>query len=96
MQAKEKAHLINDGNEFMNYRDDWYIIASKPEKYLFVLCEDPPSVCGWFSVLASCSGQYNGDLTPCHAFTALPFLLTKLGAPAVNCTACFPQVSRPC
>ncbi|KAK9807094.1 hypothetical protein WJX73_004254 [Symbiochloris irregularis] len=36
-QTDEKAHLINDGNKFMNYRDDWYIIASKPDAYLFVV-----------------------------------------------------------
>ncbi|GBF88212.1 hypothetical protein Rsub_00924 [Raphidocelis subcapitata] len=28
--------LYNHGNEYLHYEDDWYIIASKPESYVFV------------------------------------------------------------
>ena len=37
LQQKDPAHLVNDNNEFMNYRDDWYILAAKKDKYLFVV-----------------------------------------------------------
>jgi violaxanthin de-epoxidase len=31
-----KAHLINHGNEYLHYEDDWYVLASKPDSYVFV------------------------------------------------------------
>ena len=31
-----KAHLLNHGNEYLHYEDDWYILASKPDSYVLV------------------------------------------------------------
>jgi violaxanthin de-epoxidase len=30
------AILLNHDNEYLHYQDDWYIIASKPDKYVFI------------------------------------------------------------
>lgn len=30
------AYLRNDGNEYLNYTDDWYILASKPDQYVVI------------------------------------------------------------
>jgi violaxanthin de-epoxidase len=30
------AYLRNDGNEYLNYTDDWYILASKPDEYVVI------------------------------------------------------------
>jgi hypothetical protein len=30
------AILYNHDNEYLHYQDDWYIVASKPGKYVFV------------------------------------------------------------
>ena len=30
------AHLANHGNEYLHYEDDWYVLASKPDSYVFV------------------------------------------------------------
>lgn len=30
------AYLANHGNEYLHYEDDWYILASKPDQYVFV------------------------------------------------------------
>ena len=31
-----KALLLNHGNAYLNYQDDWYILASKPDAYVVV------------------------------------------------------------
>lgn len=30
------AYLRNDGNEYLHYTDDWYILASKPDQYVVI------------------------------------------------------------
>lgn len=35
-QQESQAVLFNHDNEFLHYQDDWYIIAQKPDEYVFV------------------------------------------------------------
>eukprot|EP01023_Acetabularia_acetabulum_P067141 TRINITY_DN9197_c0_g1_i1.p1 TRINITY_DN9197_c0_g1~~TRINITY_DN9197_c0_g1_i1.p1 ORF type:complete len:424 (-),score=61.91 TRINITY_DN9197_c0_g1_i1:430-1701(-) len=35
-QSDNPALLQNRGNEYLHYEDDWYIISSKPDNYVFV------------------------------------------------------------
>lgn len=30
------AYLRNDNNKYLNYTDDWYILASKPDEYVVI------------------------------------------------------------
>jgi len=30
------AYLRNDGNKYLNYTDDWYILKQKPDEYLVI------------------------------------------------------------
>ena len=30
------AYLRNDGNEYLHYTDDWYILDSQPDKYVVI------------------------------------------------------------
>ena len=30
------AYLRNDGNKYLNYTDDWYILAQKPDEYAVI------------------------------------------------------------
>lgn len=32
----QPAHLLNHGNEYLHYEDDWYIVGSKPDSYIVV------------------------------------------------------------
>lgn len=34
--ASNPGILYNHGNEYLHYQDDWYILASKPNDYVFV------------------------------------------------------------
>lgn len=37
VQEKDNpAIMLNHGNEYLHYEDDWYIIGSKPDEYVFV------------------------------------------------------------
>eukprot|EP01026_Neomeris_dumetosa_P052780 TRINITY_DN4690_c1_g2_i4.p1 TRINITY_DN4690_c1_g2~~TRINITY_DN4690_c1_g2_i4.p1 ORF type:complete len:196 (+),score=34.61 TRINITY_DN4690_c1_g2_i4:282-869(+) len=37
VQLSDKPAILQDrGNEYLHYEDDWYIIASKPDDYVFV------------------------------------------------------------
>jgi len=37
VQEKENpAIMLNHGNEYLHYEDDWYIIGSRPDEYVFV------------------------------------------------------------
>jgi violaxanthin de-epoxidase len=35
-QQDEKDILLNHGNAYLHYEDDWYILASKPDEYVFI------------------------------------------------------------
>jgi violaxanthin de-epoxidase len=35
-QPDNPAILLNHGNEYLHYEDDWYILASKPDEYVFI------------------------------------------------------------
>lgn len=35
-QKENPAILLNHDNEYLHYQDDWYILASKPDNYVFV------------------------------------------------------------
>ena len=36
-QSQENPALLwNHGNEYLNYEDDWYILASKPNEYVLI------------------------------------------------------------
>ena len=30
------AYLRNDGNKYLNYTDDWYVLAQKPDEYVVI------------------------------------------------------------
>ena len=30
------AYLRNDGNKYLNYTDDWYVLAQKPDEYAVI------------------------------------------------------------
>ena len=34
--AVSPAYLRNDNNEYLHYTDDWYILDSKPDKYVVI------------------------------------------------------------
>lgn len=36
VQQENPAILFNHGNEYLHYEDDWYILASKPDEYVFI------------------------------------------------------------
>lgn len=36
VQQENPAILWNHGNQYLHYEDDWYVIASKPDEYVFI------------------------------------------------------------
>jgi len=36
VQQENPAILLNHGNEYLHYEDDWYILKSKPDEYVFI------------------------------------------------------------
>jgi len=36
VQQDNPAILLNHGNEYLHYEDDWYVLASKPDEYVFI------------------------------------------------------------
>ena len=37
MQQDEPALLLNRGNDYLHYVDDWFIVGSKPDVYQFIV-----------------------------------------------------------
>ena len=37
MQQAEPALLLNRGNDYLHYEDDWFIVGTKPDVYQFIV-----------------------------------------------------------
>ena len=92
-EQENPALLWNHGNEYLNYEDDWYILASKPNEYVVIYYKggnDAWKGYGGATVYTRCTAYftdpYHSDITGrIFAEAGLTSVKSLPPAPSLHC-----------